>query len=51
MLAIRNLDDLAGEGIGEGYYGKKYEETKGDYTDCHSLIPGIVDLEGVQITL
>jgi hypothetical protein len=44
-IAIRNLDDLAGEGIGRGCCGEKDEEAKCDYTDCHVLIPGIVDLK------
>jgi len=35
-IAIRNLDDLAGEGIGQGWYEEKYQE-KRNYTDCHSL--------------
>ncbi len=49
-IAIRNLDDLAGKGIGNGWYGEKYEEEKRNYTDCHSLIPGIVNLKTSQIT-
>ncbi len=36
-IAIRNLDDLAGKGIGEG---EKYEEEKRNYTDCHFLFRG-----------
>ena len=31
-IAIGNLDDLAGEGVGKGLYGEKYEEGKGNYT-------------------
>ena len=27
-IVIRNLDDLADEGIGEGRYGEKYEENR-----------------------
>ncbi len=40
-VAIGDFDHLAGESIGRGRYGEKYEEAKGNYTDCHSLIPGI----------
>ncbi len=52
-VAIGNLDDLAGEGVGEGRYGEKYEEAKSDQTDCpiNSLISGVVDLRTTQITL
>jgi hypothetical protein len=31
-ITIRNLDDPAGEGVGKGPYGEKYEEGKGNYT-------------------
>ncbi len=44
-IAIRNLDDFAGEGVGRDRYGEKYEEAKRNDTGCHSLIPGIVDLK------
>ena len=44
------LADLAGEGIGSGWYGEKYEEEKRNYTDCHSLVPGFIDLNASQIT-
>jgi hypothetical protein len=27
-IAIRNLDELVGEGIGEGRYREKYEENR-----------------------
>ncbi len=52
-VAIGYLDDLAGEGVGRGRYGEKYEEEKSDQTDCpmHSLIPGILDLRTSQLTL
>ena len=40
-IAIRNLEDLAGEGIGRGCWGEKYEEEKRTYTGGHCLIPGI----------
>ncbi len=31
-VAVNNLDDFAGEGIGRGRYGEKYEEAKRNYT-------------------
>jgi len=31
-VAIRHLDNFAGEGIGRGRYGEKYEEAKRNYT-------------------
>ncbi len=42
-VAIGHLVDLAGEGVGRGRYGEKYEEAKGNYTgrQMHFLIPGI----------
>ena len=49
-ITVRNLDDLAGEGIGRGQYGEKYEKEKRNDTDCHSLIPGIVDSKTSHIT-
>ncbi len=31
-VTIGHLDDLAGEGVGEGRYGERYEEAKRNYT-------------------
>ena len=31
-IAIGDLDDLAGEGVGRGRYEEKYEEAKGNNT-------------------
>ena len=42
-VAIGHLDNLAGEGVGEGCYGENYEDAKGNNTgrQMHFLIPGI----------
>ncbi len=36
---------------GFAWHYKKYQAAQSNYTDCHSLIPGILNLNASQITL